>query len=369
MKKELTISQTIAQTALAELKVIEELKGLLPVLAEEARRELKTSIEAEGIRDPLIVWKEENAIVDGFNRFEIAKELSLVPDVRYHSFPDIHEAKKWMLRNQLGRRNLTPDERAYFLGQLYNEMKTEKPSTDNNELVKDLSDQFGVSPKTVRRSAEEAKGIDVIAAVKGAAQKAKELSGKGDYTKAERAEIGKASNLTVAQRALTSLDKVKAETKVEEKTKKVIQQALKKAPDIYKGAFVAPNYGPLYNASAEPKPNLEKDAYVFLVVPDEHLNDGFKLVQHWGLVVEGQVIYIGNEKYGGVFTRIDHTSLFICTKGTVIGPDRGKEKPSVQHVTGDPTHEMLKLAETYIRNGKKIDMRKNGPAAGWDGVK
>ncbi len=113
---------------------------------------------------------------------------------------------------------------------------------------------------------------------------------------------------------------------------------------------------------------MAKEAMVFFVTPDEHLSDTFDLITRWGLEYQTQIIYGGQDKFVGVFSSIEHISLVIATRGVVPGPKKGKESSTFMMVKGDPTSAMFKLVDEYAGDGKKIDMRKNGPAKGWDGV-
>ena len=91
-----SIAALIAATALADLKVDQEFRDRLPALSPDAKKELRTSIEAEGIREPLTVWKEEGLIVDGHNRYDIAMEMKIVPPIIERSFRDRSDAIRWM---------------------------------------------------------------------------------------------------------------------------------------------------------------------------------------------------------------------------------------------------------------------------------
>jgi len=92
-----------------DIKVLEELKKEIPPLTPEEINLLRESIKAEGIRDPLVIWKkdDENILVDGHNRYTLAKELDCVFDTTFRSFDTITDARIWIRNNQMGRRNLT----------------------------------------------------------------------------------------------------------------------------------------------------------------------------------------------------------------------------------------------------------------------
>ena len=61
-------------------------------------------IQSEGVRDPIVVWKGHNTVVDGHNRLKITKELGIPCPQVERSFADEAEVKTWIIRNQLGRR-------------------------------------------------------------------------------------------------------------------------------------------------------------------------------------------------------------------------------------------------------------------------
>ena len=98
--------------AVAEIEIDEELAGLIPPLTDEERQQLEANILADGCRDPLAIWAEENIVLDGHNRYHICQEHGIAFDVREISLPDRDAAKRWIILNQFGRRNLTPYQRA-----------------------------------------------------------------------------------------------------------------------------------------------------------------------------------------------------------------------------------------------------------------
>jgi len=94
---------------MTKLIIMDELMGLLDRLDAKERDQLEANIVEEGgIREPIIVWEEKGAIIDGFNRNEICNKYGFETPTNEKSFSDIDEVKEWMLRNQLGRRNVTP---------------------------------------------------------------------------------------------------------------------------------------------------------------------------------------------------------------------------------------------------------------------
>ena len=114
---------------LRQLKIDPEFQSKIPPLTFEELNLLETNILEEGrILSPLIVWN--GLIVDGHNRFAILKNH---PEIKYtileKEFANRYEAIVWICKNQLGRRNLKPEQFKYLLGQQY---EAEKLATNFN---------------------------------------------------------------------------------------------------------------------------------------------------------------------------------------------------------------------------------------------
>lgn len=91
---------------LPDLKVDPELRDLIPPLTDGEYASLKESISKDGCREPLTIWKGQNIILDGHNRYEICRDLQVPFNTIEIELPDINAAKIWMIKNQKGRRNL-----------------------------------------------------------------------------------------------------------------------------------------------------------------------------------------------------------------------------------------------------------------------
>src|SRR5262245_25630648 len=91
-----------------------EFELLLPRPTEMERAELVEQLLKDGeCRDRLVVWQEENILLDGHTRLAICREHRLKYDIKYVSLPDREAALNWMVSNQFGRKNLPPDRAAY----------------------------------------------------------------------------------------------------------------------------------------------------------------------------------------------------------------------------------------------------------------
>ncbi|MDJ0727264.1 MAG: hypothetical protein QNJ38_19365 [Prochloraceae cyanobacterium] len=128
-----------------EVKIDPEFKSLIIPLTEEERSLLEADLIEHGCLDPLIVWLEENVFLDGHNRHEICSKHNIKYQIKYLSFRDREAAKEWMLKKQLGRRNLTNESLSYYRGQLYNTLKNKvrNPTGQNQYLVDDINQLWG----------------------------------------------------------------------------------------------------------------------------------------------------------------------------------------------------------------------------------
>ena len=96
-----------------------EFRDKIPPLTEDEFSLLEENILSDGaVFSPLIVWN--NTILDGHNRYEIIqKHPELTYAVHKVSFANRYEAISWICKHQLGRRNLTPQQKKYLIGQRY----------------------------------------------------------------------------------------------------------------------------------------------------------------------------------------------------------------------------------------------------------
>ena len=191
------------------LKVDPEFQGKIPPLTFEELNQLEANILRDGrIINPIIVW--EGLIVDGHNRFIIAKKHPEIPfTVHETEFANRYEAIIWICKNQLGRRNLTPEQKKYLIGKQYEAEKLMIPNKkgtnrytnlvggQNDHQLKNEKTRERIARETnttdsfVRRAEHFAKGVDVAdEAVPGTRQKV--LSGEVKPTAAEIASVARA---------------------------------------------------------------------------------------------------------------------------------------------------------------------------------
>jgi len=155
-----------------EIIVDKDLESFIVPLSKEEFEQLEENVIAQGCRDRLVVWnsKKGKVLIDGHNRLRICKKHNIPFEVRVLNFNDREEVKLWMLNNQLGRRNLTPDQLSYFRGLKYLSVKKQKGGYENvlskgqkeTSTSERLADEFKVSESTIKRDFKYTMGLDII---------------------------------------------------------------------------------------------------------------------------------------------------------------------------------------------------------------
>lgn len=166
-----------------EYKIDSELNEVLPDLSDEDYKALEESLLTEGFKGaPIIIWQGKDIIIDGHNRYQICKKHNIPFEAKEIEFSNKDEVTLWMVKQQMGRRNLTPLQRIE-LAEKYRPMYRKKakenqskagteygnggikltanlPQTSdtskkrNSTVDKQLSDIAGTSERTYRMGAK-----------------------------------------------------------------------------------------------------------------------------------------------------------------------------------------------------------------------
>jgi N6-adenosine-specific RNA methylase IME4 len=143
-----------------------EFRDAIPPLSPDEFETLQESILAEGCREALVLWR--GLLLDGHHRHRICEQHGIAYETTTIDLPDRDAALDWIDLNQLGRRNLTDDQRRYYMGRRYNRVKKQGARTDltsaQNEqkltTAESIAADEGVGQATVRRAAKFAEQVD-----------------------------------------------------------------------------------------------------------------------------------------------------------------------------------------------------------------
>ena len=94
----------------AKLRIDPEFQALIAPLQPDEHEQLESNLVAHGCRDPLVVWR--GVLVDGHNRYEICTRRKIAYRTVEMALASREHVLLWIEENQLGRRNLTDDQRA-----------------------------------------------------------------------------------------------------------------------------------------------------------------------------------------------------------------------------------------------------------------
>ena len=171
------------------LKIDPEFQNQIPPLTDDEYKQLEENILKEGkLISPLIVW--DNTLVDGHNRYAI---LQKHPEIYFSTMPLPFESREevlaWICKNQLGRRNLTPEQKKFLIGKQYSvehrkpggngnnqytattqeavqeelcQIDTIPPTSVEASIRKQIADRNNVSESYVVRSEKFMRGVEIM---------------------------------------------------------------------------------------------------------------------------------------------------------------------------------------------------------------
>ena len=171
------------------LKIDPEFQSQIPPLTDDEFKQLEENILKEGkLISPLIVWG--NTLVDGYNRYAI---LQKHPEICFSTMPlrfaNREEALAWICKNQLGRRNLTPEQKKFLIGKQYSvehrkpggngnnqhtaaakktapeelcQIDTIPPTSAEASIRKQIAERNNVSESYVARSEKFMRGVEIM---------------------------------------------------------------------------------------------------------------------------------------------------------------------------------------------------------------
>jgi hypothetical protein len=128
-----------------DMELVDGLRALSP----EEFKELESSCIEHGILDPVKIW--EGYLIDGRHRLRISDKHKLVYKTQDMEFADKEEARLWVLKNQLGKRNLTEIE-----------VQRARAELAKATSVEEAARETGVSERTIQRDVEASEIMEMM---------------------------------------------------------------------------------------------------------------------------------------------------------------------------------------------------------------
>lgn len=161
-------------------KIDPEFRDLIPPLMAAEYQGLESSIVENGFNPafPIIIWKSQNIIVDGHNRYSVCTKHNIPFEYVEQEFASRYEVVSWILENQIFRRNVNTFTRLYLIGRRYLVEKQEEGNHSGlpriDKLVRNgqvseskatrdiIAKQLKVGNGTIARATELTQAIDTI---------------------------------------------------------------------------------------------------------------------------------------------------------------------------------------------------------------
>lgn len=412
-----------------QLTIDNEFKRLIPTLLPEEFKQLESNILQDGeIKEPLAIWKTEgkSILLDGHNRYKIAEKNGLSFKTTEIEQADRDHAKLWIATHQLGRRNLTDDQRSTVsndVREIRSEIeKTErarkagsnKPlSSQQDNLEADLSSKLSQTKQRTRKAvAKEAKlperKIRQAQEIKKASPTVYDMVKDGDVSLVEGKKL---VSLPTGARKI-AIEAVK--TDIHEGNKPDVRKAIRAAkkeeynttialskpkelegtyrilyadpPWKYVGLNQADEYGHAERhydclddeqlkkykvGNRSVKDMMDKNAILFLWVTSPLLERCFPIIESWGFEYKSSFVWDKVKHNMGHYNSVRHELLLVCVKGS-CKPDVPKLVDSVQSIERSAKHsekpeEFRKIIENLYDHGRRLELFRRGTAPeGWD---
>lgn len=166
------------------LKINDKFANIAPPLSAEEHRLLEESLLKDGCIDPIVVWN--GTIVDGHNRYRICRQNKIPFEVKEMDFASEGDAMLWIIKNQLGRRNLSTFAKCKMVLPMEPQIK--------KEMEQHRRDAVSHYRRTGETVSHNVKSRDVLANLAGTSprtlMKAKYIIASGDQETIRRLEAG-----------------------------------------------------------------------------------------------------------------------------------------------------------------------------------
>lgn len=381
-----------------DILIDEGFKSQLMPLAADEYSQLEANILEEGCRDPLVVWLKEEAhcyecdaitehkfkgmdgdedhrfevwecvvcrehpeqglhavLIDGHNRYSICTKHEIDFKVEIVDFSSYEDAQDWIDKNQLGRRNLSPDSFKYLLGRRYNRQKKQGSRTDLTSGQIDhklktadrLAAEHSVGEATVRRAGKFAEEVERTPELKKAIEAGKPVLQVKRELKEKKREERRKENAA----------KVSAAAKPED----IKESGAKFATIVIDPPWdwgdegdcdqlgrSRPDYATMSIAELHdlPLPDLaDDDCHIYMWITNRSLPKGFSLLDSWGFRYITAITWVKPHFGMGNYFRGQTEHILFGVKGSQ--PLKRKDMGTVFDAPRGPAGHSSKPPEFY----------------------
>jgi N6-adenosine-specific RNA methylase IME4 len=326
----------------APIKIDDSIRGLIPPLHAEERAQLEANLLKDGCLDPLIVDAKSGVLLDGHNRYEICLAREISYTVKRIKCADRIATELWVLEHQVGRRNLSDDQRAIIAAKIHDRRSGEARSTRASAAGKASAAKRKGNSETTSVSKLNRKSARTRATV----AKEYNLSERkvGDAIKIVRDDPAAADKILAGEARISDVrrDARRGECSAEHlaEHEAVLSTLDGKVPSV----IVADppwNRSSLESNKAKPAvpyterlcaicPPAADDAVLFLWAPPSVLVEALHVMSEWGFEYRTHAVWIIKVHFGGGFWfRDNHELVLMGTKGQLAAQEHSQPFPSI----------------------------------------
>ena len=370
-----------------------DFKNLIPPLTDDEFAQLEKNILRDGIRDPLVVWK--NTLIDGHNRHKIAQQHNLPFSVTEMQFLSRNDAIIWIIKNQFGRRNLTAYDRSILALKLKPIIaaKAKEKSLANlkqNTEVKNSCPRLDESPQPPKPVREQKTDFQVAKAAGVSEDTIRKVEKIEKAAPQEVKAALKTGNISINEAYRRTKNLERAED-IKRQVADIEQKALQPPNDLYDVIAIDPPWGYAKQANhcdydiagrrvASPYPEMSQDelkklkipaadnCVLFLWTTHQFIWDAKELLDNWGF--NYRCMFVWNKKQMGMgnLIRLQCEFCLIAIKGKPLF----KDVHDVRDLIEEPRREHSRKPEEFYRLvdnlcvGRKLDFFSRTIRKGWD---
>lgn len=393
-----------------------EFKNLIPALLPDEFKQLESNIVKDGCHEPLSVWVNDNKeiLIDGHNRKRICEKHDISFTTKKIKLKDREHVKLWIGERQLGRRNLTDDQRAVVANdvresrsaiaavehaktaraaQLGSVAKTAPGPKQKKERVRTaVAKEAGLPERKIRLAQEIKKASpavhEMVRAGKVSLTEGRKISNLPESARKQALKVvTDGGNVRDAVRTAKREDYneriAQTKPKVLEGTYRILYAD---PPWKYVGLNQADEYGhaeahyecldDIQLAKYKPgdgkrlvRDMMDKNSVLFMWVTSPLLHRCFAIIKEWGFEYKSSFVWDKVKHNMGFYNSVRHEFLIIATRGS-CKPDVAKLFDSVQEIErtkhSRKPEEFYKIIETLYDHGRKLELFSRTSRKGWD---
>jgi len=371
-----------------DLKIKQEFKNLIPPLTKEEFTQLENNCLDEGIREPIIIWKD--FIIDGHNRYEIATRWGLEYKTNEKHFDSESDVKEWMILNQFGRRNLSNYQRSVLALELESVFKGKAKESKSEKIS-----HFRTTGEIVQNSEPSEKTIHKISNIANVSHdtiaKVKKIEEKAAPEVKEKLATGE---LSINQAYQDIKKEEKKEQRINEIKEQIIAIESGELPELV-GLFdvisVDPpwpyegeskditSYDSIGRRVANPYPEMSiqqikeidipstDNSVILLWTTHKFLKDAFDILNVWGFEYKATLVW-DKEKMGmGAWLRMQCEFCLVAIKGKPYW-----DNTKYRDILREPRREHSRKPDSFfdmvneITLGRRLEYFSREKREGWE---